>query len=67
MAAKFRKENYGEETIVRLSRKQIAQMAQMIENFKEVEDFQLHISHESGIGTSVRLTFNIDLTDVSKW
>ena len=47
----------------------------MAENFKEVEWFTLEESHESGIGPTVRVKFNlfdkndtvVDVTDVSTW
>ena len=65
----FKIDSFGapEEKVIHLSRKQIEQMYQMIEHFKEVDDFQLRISHESGIGPSIRFTFDLDLTDTSKW
>ena len=64
--------------VVRLSRKQIKQMSDMIDNFKDIDDFELHVTHESGIGQSMRFRFTLDLagektpvntdvTDVSKW
>ena len=69
MTKKFKEETYGasEAKVIRLSRKQIEQMHEMISHFKDIDDFELHISHESGIGTSVNFKFNIDLTDVDKW
>ena len=65
----FKIDTFGEpeEKIIHLNRKQIEQMHQMIEHFKEVDDFQLRISHKSGIGPTIRFTFDLDLTDVSKW
>ena len=65
-------------TVIHLSRKQVQQMAQMVENFKDVEDFELHVTHDSGIGTGLHFRFTLDLsgdpvpmaadvTDVSKW
>jgi hypothetical protein len=47
----------------------------MAEHFKEVECFTLEESHESGIGPTVRVKFNlfdkndtvVDVTDVSTW
>jgi hypothetical protein len=69
MTKEFKKIDYGDppEQIIRLSRKQIEQMYQMIEHFKEVDDFQLRITHTTGIGPSVHFTFDLDLTDVTKW
>ena len=53
--------------VIRLSRKQIEQMNEMISHFKDVNDFELHITNESGIGASMNFKFSLDLTDVSKW
>jgi hypothetical protein len=50
----------------------------MSEHFKDINDFELHISNESGIGPTMNLRFNLnlagedsvvktDVTDVSKW
>jgi hypothetical protein len=69
---------YTTPTIVHLSRKQIKQICEMAEHFKDIDDFELHISHESGIGQSMNLRFTLDLagdskevktdvTDVTKW
>jgi hypothetical protein len=69
MSKKFVQETYGapDERVIRLSRKQIEQIAQTAEHFKDVDDFCLRVSSGSGIGQTIRLTFDIDLTDVSKW
>lgn len=69
---------YTTPTVVHLSRKQIKQICEMAEHFKDIDDFELHISHESGIGQSMNLRFTLDLagdskevktdmTDVTKW
>ena len=74
----FVQTTYSTPTVVHLSRKQIKQMCEMAEHFKDINDFELHISHESGIGQSMNLRFTLDLagdskevktdvTDVSKW
>lgn len=47
----------------------------MTEHFTEVDSFTLEETHESGIGASVRVKFNlfdnndtvVDITDVSTW
>ena len=68
----------AEPKVVHLSRKQIQQMHEMIEHFPKIDEFELHISHSSGIGESMHLKFTLDLagekspvkadvTDVSKW
>lgn len=66
---KFQVDNFGadEVKIIHLSRKQIEQMAKMADHFKEIDDFQLRISHASGIGPTMHFTFDLDLTDVTKW
>jgi len=75
---KFIPTSYSTPTVVHLSRKQIKQMCEMAEHFKDIDDFELHISHESGIGQSMNLRFTLDLagdskevktdvTDVTKW
>jgi hypothetical protein len=74
----FVQTTYSTPTVVHLTRKQIKQMCEMAEHFKDINDFELHISHESGIGPSMNLRFSLDLageasrvntdvTDVSKW
>jgi hypothetical protein len=65
-------------TRVFLTRKQILMMADMVNHFSEVNDFVIEISHESGIGPSMKFRFDLDLagettniavntTDVSNW
>lgn len=74
----FIQTTYATPTIIRLSRKQVEQMAAMVDNFKDVDDFELHITNESGIGQSMQFKFTLDLagdakqvsidaTDVTKW
>lgn len=69
---------YSTPMVINLSRKQIIQMSEMAEHFQDINDFELHISHESGIGSSMSLRFTLnlggdnteiktDVTDVSKW
>jgi hypothetical protein len=64
--------------VVHLTRKQILQMAEMANHFTGVDDFTIEVSHESGIGPSMRFKFTLDLageakdvavdaTDVSTW
>jgi hypothetical protein len=63
---------------IHLTRKQVLQMAEMANHFTGVDDFTLEVSHESGIGPSMRFKFTLDLageskdvavdtTDVSNW
>jgi hypothetical protein len=67
-----------EPVVVNLTRKQILQMAEMANHFTGVNDFTIEVSHESGIGPSMRFKFTLDLageakdvavdaTDVSNW
>lgn len=64
MSKEFKKMNYGEpeEQIIQLSRKQIEQMAEMVNNFKDVNDFQLRVITEGGIVQEIRFTFDMNLT-----
>jgi hypothetical protein len=69
---------YTTPTVICLSRKQVEQMSAMVDNFKDVDDFELHITNENGIGQSMQFKFTLDLagdakqvsidaTDVTKW
>jgi hypothetical protein len=61
--------------VVILNRKQIEKLAKIAMNFKEVKWFHIQESHESGIGPTVVVKFDlfdkqdskIDITDVSTW
>jgi hypothetical protein len=58
-----------------LTSSQIEKLAKIAEHFKEVDQFTLEETHESGIGSTVRVRFklfnnndtNVDITDVSTW
>ncbi len=58
-----------------LTRSQIEKLSKITEHFKEVDSFILEETHESGIGPTVRVRFNlfdkndtnVDITDVSNW
>lgn len=62
-----------------LNREQIKKLAKMADHFKEVEWFTLEENHNSGIGSTVVVKFNlfndsdkdidttVDITDVSTW
>jgi hypothetical protein len=62
-------------TQISLNRSQIEKLAKMSNHFQEVEWFTLEETHESGIGPTVRVKFNlfdkndtvVDVTDVSTW
>ena len=69
MKKEFKVETYGapDTLIVNLNRKQIEHMVEVIANFKEIDQFQLRVSNSNGIGQSIHFTFDMDLTDMSKW
>jgi hypothetical protein len=58
-----------------LTKSQIEKLVKITEHFKEVDQFILEETHESGIGPTVRVRFNlfdkndtnVDITDVSTW
>jgi hypothetical protein len=58
-----------------LTKSQIDKLAKIAEHFKEVDQFTLEETLESGIGPTVRVRFNlfdkndtnVDITDVSNW
>ena len=63
---------------VSLNRKQLGQLFELYQKFEEVEWFTIIESHESGIGPSVTVKFDlfnkdnkpdtaVDITDVSTW
>ena len=60
---------------MRLTRKQINQLAEIADHFNEVEIYELYEEH-TGIGSIVRVKFSlfgktsdtsIDITDVESW
>jgi hypothetical protein len=60
---------------MRLSRKQIEQLAEIAEHFQEVDVYELYEEH-SGIGPIIKVKFSIfgkmsdtsvDITDVESW
>lgn len=62
-------------TSIRLTRKQITQLAEIAEKFNEIDSFELQVTYESGIGATIRVKFDLigetsattDITDVSNW
>jgi hypothetical protein len=62
---------------ISLNRSQVEKLAKMVDHFKESEWFDIVQSHESGIGPTISVQFNlfdkekfdtkIDITDVSTW
>jgi hypothetical protein len=60
---------------MRLTRKQINQLAEILDHFQEVEVYELYEEH-SGIGPIVKVKFSlfgktsdtsVDITDVESW
>jgi hypothetical protein len=75
--SKKSEKNYSP-TVIHLTRKQVLQMAEMVNHFSEVKNFEIQVSHGSGIGPSVIFCFtldlagektpvNVDTTDVTTW
>ena len=62
---------------VTLTRKQIDQLAEIVNHFSEIDNFTLAVDHSSGIGVGIKVTFDllnggksdttVDITDVSTW
>jgi hypothetical protein len=63
---------------IKLNRKQILQLFDLYNRFDDIEWFEIEQSHESGIGPTVRIKFDlfnrdhkpdttIDITDVTTW
>jgi len=58
-----------------LNREQIEKLHEIAEHFKDIQQFEVEIDHSSGIGTNVRVKFDlfdskdttIDITDVKDW
>lgn len=59
---------------ITLNRKQLQDLCQMFDHFKEVENFTITQENTSGIGPVIHVKFDlfekptmVDITDVSKW
>jgi hypothetical protein len=60
---------------ITLNRKQVNQLVQIIEHFKEVQHFTIESDSSSGIGPTIRVKFDffnnnsttVDITDVESW
>lgn len=59
---------------ITLNRKQLTELNQLVDHFKEVEEFTIEHDNTSGIGPTIKVRcelFNkptiIDITDVSNW
>lgn len=75
--SKKSEKNYSP-TVLHLTRKQILQMAEIVNHFEDVNNYELHVSHSSGIGPGMNLRFvldltggktpvNVDTTDIETW
>jgi hypothetical protein len=69
MEKQFEVETFGapKEWTINLTRNQIEQMAKVINNFKEIDSFQLRVMQSNGIGPTVHFAFDLDLTDTNNW
>jgi hypothetical protein len=72
------KKDKGSDTNIVLSRKQILQIHATVVHFLEVDQFEIQVRHDTGIGPTVCLRFALDLegnkstiktdiTDVGNW
>ena len=60
---------------ITLNRKQITDLWQMFEHFKDVEQFTIEQENSSGIGPTIRVKFDlfndkpttVDITDAGSW
>lgn len=61
---------------MKLTKKQITQLAEIVNYFQEVELYELYEQHTSGIGPVVKVKFSlfgktsdtsVDITDVGSW
>jgi hypothetical protein len=58
-----------------LNHEQIEKLYEIAQHFKDIKHFEVETDHSSGIGTSVRVKFDlfdnkdttIDITDVKDW
>jgi hypothetical protein len=62
-------------TSVILTQKQIRELAQLAKHFKEVDTFKIDSASTSGIGPTVKVSFDlfdnknttVDITDLDSW
>lgn len=59
---------------ITLNRKQLQDLCQMVDHFKEVEKFTIEQDNSSGIGPIIHVKFalfekptTVDITDVGSW
>ena len=65
----FRREYFGEAEIrtLTLSRRQVLKLAELAEKHEDQSHFHLRVSNESGIGPTITVGFDLDITDVAEW
>ena len=62
-------------TALVLNRDQIGKLNEIVNHFKEINQFTIEVDHSSGIGVGIRVKFdlfekddtNVDITDVKDW
>ncbi len=60
---------------LQLNRQQLEKLIEIFNHFKEVQHFDIAVDHSSGIGTGIKVTFDlfeksdttVDITDYSSW
>ena len=60
---------------ISLNRKQIKQLAEILDHFKDIENFKIKEDNSSGIGPSITVSFSlfekddtkVNITDVGSW
>lgn len=59
---------------ITLNRKQLQDLCQMFDHFKEVEHFTIEQDNSSGIGPAIHVKFSlfekpttVDITDIESW
>jgi hypothetical protein len=55
------KKDKGSDANVVLSRKQLLQIHAMVAHFLDVDQFEIQVRHDNGIGPTVHLKFTLDL------
>lgn len=64
MTTKFKPDQYhngSTPTVINLTRKQVMQMAEMVDKFKDVNHFELHIDNTTGQDTKLNFKFTLEL------
>jgi hypothetical protein len=61
--------------VIVLTRAQIGKLCEITKHFKDIDKFEIHVDHSSGIGTGICVKFDqfkksdttVDITDVTNW